>query len=170
MYSRNPRLDTRPTCCLVTRCSPKKVSGLIFCAQYCTYSVNCSYTGLVGLGLRFRVRYTRNPVYPNTGLCTKHTVSCFCAAGLKFSAVRYVREFRHIRLIDCMFLFLKGWPLKFLQKTLDEALLLLWTFLGRNAGHKLHAKASQEFITCFHSIRNRRFQKKKNSHLKRLTY
>ena len=29
--------------------------------------VNCSYTGL-GLGLRFRVRYTRNPVYPNTRL------------------------------------------------------------------------------------------------------
>ena len=63
--------------------------------MYCTttffiyiHTVNCSYTGL-GLGLRFSVRYRRNPVYPNTRLCTKHTVSCFCA-GLKFS-VRYVR-------------------------------------------------------------------------------
>ena len=49
------------------------------------------------LGLRFRVRYIRNPVYPNTRLCTrtKHTASCFCA-GLKFS-VRYVRKFRYDR-------------------------------------------------------------------------
>ena len=54
----------------------------LFCSiNQCT--VNCSYTGL-GLGLRFRVRYMRNPVYPNSRLCTKHTVSCFCA-GLKFS-------------------------------------------------------------------------------------
>ena len=61
--------------------------SIVFNLRYST--VNCSYTGL-GLGLRFRVRYIRNPVYPNTRLCTKHTVSCFCA-GLKFS-VRYVRE------------------------------------------------------------------------------
>ena len=51
-------------------------------------TVNYSYTGL-GLGLRFRVRYIRNPVYPNTRMCTNYTASCFCA-GLKLS-VRYVR-------------------------------------------------------------------------------
>ena len=35
----------------------------VFC-----HLVNCSYTGLVGLGLRFRVRHVRNPVYPNIRL------------------------------------------------------------------------------------------------------
>ena len=56
------------------------------------------------VGLRFRVRYIRNLVYPNIRLCTKHTVSR-CCAGLKFS-VRYSRDRYNresgIRAIDCI--------------------------------------------------------------------
>ena len=72
------------------------------------YSQLLLYRTGVG-GLRFRVRYIRNPVYPNTRLCTKHTVKLFLRAGLWNSrSVRYVREFRYnnresgIRLIDCI--------------------------------------------------------------------
>ena len=44
-----------------------------------SYSQLCSYTGR-GLGLRFTVRYVQEiRVYPNTRLCTKHTVSAVSA-------------------------------------------------------------------------------------------
>ena len=61
-------------------------NGMIDVTEDVSYTVNCSYTGLVALGLRFlesgiqEIRYR----YPNTTDCTKHTVSCFCV-GLKFS-------------------------------------------------------------------------------------
>ena len=47
-------------------------------------AVNCSHTGLgLGVGTKIlRIRYIRNPVYPNTRLCTKHTVSCFCGTEI----------------------------------------------------------------------------------------
>ena len=56
-------------------------SGVTRYESYIGSTLNYYYTGL-GLGLRFRVRYIKNPVYPNTKDCTKHTVNCFCGTEI----------------------------------------------------------------------------------------
>ena len=77
------------------------VRGVCCCFRFLKYFLKknslktvekiCSYSGWgrkqirsiallyrTGVGtIRFRVRYIRNPVYPNTEDCTKHDVSCF---------------------------------------------------------------------------------------------
>ena len=73
------------------------------------HTVNCSYTGLQ-LGQRFRVRYTRNPVYPNEIRyipipdCTKYTVSCFCGTEIlgPVCGNSGITE-SGIRMIDCTY-------------------------------------------------------------------
>ena len=53
-------------------------------------------TGLLGLGLRFRVRYIRNPVYPNTGLCRLQNILWAVSAGdWNSRGPEYVRKFRY---------------------------------------------------------------------------
>ena len=55
-----------------------------------------------GLGLRFRVRYIRNPVHIRIPDCTKHTVSCFCGTEIfgPVCANSGIAE-SGIRAIDC---------------------------------------------------------------------
>ena len=95
-------------CVIVLECTKKgspckrgQISALYFAAVVLCFSkmfqntVNCSYTGLVGLGLRFRVRHISNPVYPNT---TLYKTYCDCELFLRdWNSRSGMCEFRYNR-------------------------------------------------------------------------
>ena len=82
-------------------------------------TVNCSYTGLVWLGLRFWVRYSiRNPVYPNSRLyktyCELFLRDWNSRSGMcefRYNQVRYKINWLYI-----VALWFRLFPVQFLQK------------------------------------------------------